>query len=293
MSPMLVTIADLRQDAETRGQLIGRAMAISDIFNKWKSFDAGGYTYEVHIGGTRERGAGIHASEISKCERLVVYNLRGELKKPNVGADRDMDMQRRFDIGHAIHAMLQKELELMCEWMNTHAGETIMTYEKEVEISPSLQEIAKRLELFSHCDGIITFWHQGQPYLRVGVEIKSKSADEFAKLKKPEEDHLEQACFYMGVLDLPLLFFIYYNKSNSNMTTSESPWLIPFDEEMWTTKLLPLFGRAHQHRAASTLPDRNEGRHCNWCPFSHTCQPSKGRRSTQNHNAFKPRVVRT
>jgi CRISPR/Cas system-associated exonuclease Cas4 (RecB family) len=273
-------------------------MSLSEIYNRWKSFDLGGYTYKVHIGGTKERGAGIHASEISKCKRLVVYNLRGEEKKPATGESRDVGMQRRFDIGHAVHAMLQKEYELMCAWMNAHHGQTVMTFEAEVKIAPELQAVAAKYELMSHCDGILTFWWDGVPYLRVGIEFKTKSGPEYEKLKRPDDDHMEQTCFYMGALDLPLMFVVYYNKSNSNMTQSEPPWVFQFDKGLWQKKLQPLFEEAHQHRAAGTLPDREEGQHCGWCPFSHVCKPSAVRTSfyapvVHSPGAFRPRTVKT
>ena len=296
--PKLTTIADLDVTGEHRSALISRAMSIVDIYFKWKSYSAGGYSYMVHIGGAKERPPGVHASELAKCLKQVVYNLRGEERRIPVGEARDVNMQMRFDHGHAVHAMLQKEFALMCDWMNEHAGEKIMTFEDEVKISPELQEISKQWSLHSSCDGVFTFWHRDVAYMRVGAEIKTKSGPEFEKLKRPDEDHALQTCFYMAALDLPLMWIPYYNKSNCNITRSDAPFLFQFDRNLWQKKLLPDIESAHRHVQAKTLPEKVEGRHCNWCPFKYTCQPNALRYESRNaiaHSpgAFKSRTVKT
>lgn len=290
--PRLLSIADLAQPMETRGPLIDRAMKLSEIYDRWKSFEEGGYSYTVDIHGAKARAPGIHASEIG-CERRIVYSLRDEPRQPSHAENaRDLMMRRKFSIGHAFHAMMQKEFERVCAWMNAAAGEVVLTFEAEVKIHPSLGAVAEKWGMHSSCDGRFIWWWQGQPYLQVGVEFKTKSGPEYEKLTKPEEDHFEQTCFYQAALDIPLMWTFYYNKSNSNYTKSEPPWFFQFDHTLWS-KLESRFGSAVRHAQSGTLPDRNEGFHCTWCPWAHTCGPAIARTfqqqnyMTKNAGAFR------
>src|SRR5690606_11437879 len=89
----------------------------------------------------------------------------------------------------------------------------------------------------------------------------------------PESDHMEQTCLYQACLDLPLMWVLYYNKSNSNFTTPYAPWLFKFDRHKWENELQPRFAKAHAHAQSQQLPDRTEGQHCQWCPFAWLCKP--------------------
>ncbi len=283
--PRLVTIADLQQSMSYKAPLIERAMRLSSYWDAWKVQNQEPYAYEVESRPSKERAPGIHASEIG-CQRRVTYSLAATPRQTVIrevapGEDEnmsDINMQRRFDLGHAVHAMIQTEFELFCDWMNRTAGRVVITFHREVGINPSVGPLAAQWEMFSHCDGVFVFWHEGEQYLRVAAEIKTKSGDEFKKLQKPDEEHQEQGCFYQAALDVPLIWFVYYNKSNSNYTKSEPPWFYQFDANLWNNLQTRFYG-SMQHRAAGTLPDRNEGIHCRWCPFSYKCQPSIATRS--------------
>lgn len=263
----LVTIADLNQDRAAKGMLIERAMQLGRWYGEFKSTDTGAYSYTVEVHGERTRSPGVHASEM-KCKRLMTYSILETERRP-VDADKsDTNMRMRFASGHAHHAMLQNDFHRMCKRFNG-----AVTFRDEVRISPSLGGVAAQWKLHSSCDGEFTFWYDEQPYLRVGVEIKTASEKEFDKLVKPHEEYLDQTCLYQAALDLPLMWVFYYNKSNSNWTTSEPPYLFQFDQHLWSTKVEPRIADAHAHAQNNTLPAREEGRHCRWCPFAWTCQP--------------------
>lgn len=273
--PKLTTIDDLKQPQEVKQHFISQAMQLSRYFVAWKAQDDGGYEFTVKIGGARHRAPGIHASEISKCRRLMVYSIQGVERRPPSQEDADVNMQMRFDIGHAVHAMLQQQMKLMCEWINQ--GTKKITFEDEVAVHPDLQETSAEWELHSHCDGVFTFWYEAQPqlfvpYLRVGLEIKTRSDGQFEKTNRPDQDHYEQTCLYMAALDLPLMWTLYYNKSNSNFTNTDPPFLYQFDSTLWD-KLETTFARSQVQAEQGALPTRQEGRHCRWCPFGWTCQP--------------------
>lgn len=275
----LVTISDLEQSYEVKKPLIETAMKLGDYYDQFKAQDTGSRSYSIHIGGDGGRGGGIHASEISRCMRLLTYSVANTERKPVRGEDTDPNMRMRFDIGHAVHAMLQNDFKRMCEWMNN--GARYVTFEDEIRIRPEYQAVAQEWGIESSCDGLFTFWNGDEPYLRVGLEIKTKSGPEFEKTTKPDAEHLEQTCLYQAALDVPLMWTLYYNKSNSNYMKPSPPYLFQFDKHMWENKLEPRFHKVHHLVEEKQLPPRQEGNHCRWCPFAWTCQPVtlKSRRS--------------
>jgi len=277
----LTTIADLNQAQEVKAPLIERAMLLGGWYKELKLSDNESYGYKIDIGAGRERLPGIHASEISNCLRLLVYSLQGTERRDAAAATADSNMQMRFDIGNAVHGMLQCDFHRMCDRTNG-----AITFEDEVRISPALGGEAEKWNMHSSCDGVFTFWHDGAAYLRVGLEIKTKSGPMYDKLKKPDKDHAEQTCLYQKALDLPLMWIFYYNKSNSNWTNAVTPYLYQFDTRLWDTALEPRFLAAHQMAAAGQLPPTQEGRHCRWCPFAWTCNPN-----TLKRKSYAPAVV--
>lgn len=273
----LATINELKTNPpEVTASYVQQAGKLSDFYALFKQNDLGGYSYEVDIPGSRERAPGIHASEISHCTRQLTYSIQGVKRKPTTGGDRDINMQMRFNLGHAVHGMLQQEFSLMCTWLNSsifgNSGWSA-SFCPEVRISEENSAVAKQWAVHSSCDGVFCFDFNGETVLRVGLEIKTKSGPEYEKLGKPENAHIEQTHLYMACLDLPLLWFVYYNKSNSNYTKSAAPYLVQFDSNLWDNKLVPRFAKATTSAQANQLPDRAEGMHCRWCPFAYVCAP--------------------
>jgi CRISPR/Cas system-associated exonuclease Cas4 (RecB family) len=261
----LVSIADLKQSEQVLNAHIERVQGLSKRYYDYIAADPGGFKYEVEIGSELKRAPGVHASELSKCQRRLVYSMSGAEKK--VDSKRDTNMLMRFRIGHAVHAMLQND------WHRIAGMTPDLLFEDEVKISPKTSEVAKELDITSSCDGIITLLNEGgEAEIRCGLEIKTASPKSFDKLKKPEPDHVEQCMTYMACLDLPLMWVFYYNKGNSNITTPYAPWLFKFDERVWD-KIQMRVAKAEGNVSTGALPDREEGMQCKWCPYTHTCQP--------------------
>lgn len=261
----LVSIADLQQPKEALEPYIEKVNGLGKLYYNYITTDPGGYRYEVSIGDERSRAPGVHASEVSKCQRRLVYSMMGTEKQ--VGTQRDSNMLMRFRIGHAVHAMLQND------WHRIAKMTPGLKFEDEVKINPSTSEIAKELNIHSSCDGILTFLdEQEQPLIRLGMEIKTASPKEFEKLKKPSSDHIEQCTMYMACLDLPLMWTLYYNKGNSNIMTPYSPWLFAFDERLWNRMQMRIVKAEHMSNT-DVIPERDEGIQCRWCPYTHVCQP--------------------
>ncbi len=276
----LTTIADLKTMPDLRWAVDLMGM-IGWRYEEFIKADVGGYSYTVSAGPEADRKPGIHASEISGCARRLVYGI-GTERRPDT-ASTDVNMRMRFRLGTAVHAMLQDELGRMCAqgpFIGPGNLQYIATFTPEAKILPSLAGPAADHGVDSSTDGIFVIYvavnepePHWEPILRFILEIKTASKDEYEKMKKPDDKHVEQAHLYMGCLDVPVTWMLYYNKSNSNFTKPAPPYLFRFNEKLWSD-LEMRFLRSNHMAATNHLPERTEGIHCRWCPFSYTCQPS-------------------
>lgn len=276
-----MTIADLQQPAEYKMGYVQHAMKLGLLWHQWKVQHDESLDFHVCKPPNKERGPGLHASEVSGCPRRLVYALRNE-PKIELKEEKDVNMQRRFDLGTVVHELIQWEFSKMCDWLNQQSVQ--LTFSPEVKVNPSLGGVAQQYGMQSSCDGCFTYWmpaatENGQwggyvPYMRIGLEIKTMSNDEYKKLTAPKPEHKEQTCFYMRALDIPLMWTLYYNKSSSHTTGSEAPWLFQFDAHLWSTKLEPRIITAYDYVNKTHLPSKQEGLPCGWCPYAHTCKPN-------------------
>lgn len=229
------------------------------------------YKYKVELIGSKERAKGIHASEVSNCMRQLVYGIMGTERRPDPSTS-DTNMLMRFKLGTAVHAMIQND------WHRIAKKTPDIRFQDEVRIHPGLGGAAEEWDIHSSCDGIITFLKGRKPYLRVGLEIKTESQGGYDGLKAPRPKHIEQTIVYMKTLDVPLMWVLYYNKSNSNITPAIPPYLYKFDDKLWSEDLEFRFVSAIHKASLNQLPDKTEGIYCKWCPFTYDCKP--GRLST-------------
>lgn len=232
------------------------------------------------------RRGGVHASEISKCQRRLVYSLR---PGPRPQRKISKTWRRRFQMGHAIHDMLQKSFH---QWARDSGY--LIQFLDEVPIEPHLQELAGRLNINSNTDGIFSIRDPGthREIGRVLLEIKSKSAEEYRKLKEPEPDHVEQVTLYMACLRVPFAWLLYLDKGTMAYTPSNHPnFLLEFDPKLWA-ELEDRIQVATAMAEDGVTPDRTEGIHCEFCPWSSECGPKylQGRteaRPTQLHPGLR------
>ena len=291
----LLTIDDLtRVSSEEKKQYVKCAMQLSRLYHTWKAQHDGKMVVNVEFFGERDRAQGVHASELSGCQRKFVYALMG-VPRIVLAEQKDVNMQRRFDMGTMVHALTQKEFHLMCEWYNATQTPTtgmLITFEDEVSISPELGGVAALYHMHSSCDGRFTFWQAGYdaqgnyawvPFMRVGHEIKTASGPAYKKIKEPAEGYVEQTCMYMRALDIPLMWMQYIDKSTQYYTGSEAPYLYQYPRILWEKTLEPRIISKLKMASEGKLPAREEGLPCGWCPFAHTCGPrylKSGRKNT-------------
>ena len=270
----LTTIADLQTVQDIRPYL-DLVQGLGDHYLRFIEQDLEGYEYTVSAGAERDRKPGIHASEISGCARRLVYGISGIERKPDPKAT-DVNMRMRFRIGTAVHAMLQDDLIRMCKsgpYTGPDGTQYTLTFEPETRITSETPGPAADYGVESSSDGVFTFWLGSLPVLRLLLEIKTSSKDEYDKLTQPKPEHTEQTHLYMACLDIPLTWLWYYNKSNSNFTKPYPPFLFRFSEKLWSG--LEARFVLNTHRAErNELPPRTESIACRWCPFGYTCGPT-------------------
>jgi len=264
----LLRIKDLDGDPNEVASLLGQAGMVSQRFDGYLRGSSRGEEY---------RSPGIHASEVYGCDRRIVYSL---LNYPRSGGETDIVWRKRFMMGQAIHEMLQKEFH---NW--ALSSNSTISFQEELAISPALGGMAAKWDIYSHCDGRLVFrddW-DGPAVLNMLMEIKSISPLGFKDLKEPKPEHIEQTHIYMACLDVPLIWLLYWNKGNQNTTGTDNPnFLVRFSHKKWA-EMEQKFERVHQAAALENLPDRSEGVTCEFCAFSHHCQPQILNKTGRGH----------
>lgn len=259
----------------------------SDIGEMYETFvreDDDDVSFVAGWHGAKARAAGLHASEMSgDCRRQVWYSLMGEQRE-----DKGLDpfWKKRFRIGHMYHNMIQEDLRRMCE-----KSRGFLSFESEVRIAPELQAIAKQYDIQSSSDGVINFhdFPDGPPVLRLGLEIKTESPDQFKDLKKPKDMHLRQTCVYMKCLDVPMMWTMYVNKGNQNIVPSKDPFLFSFDFDLWN-KIETETKEVIHLATINEMPPRCESIGCEFCGYSWTCGPEILKKKAKREEGKKARA---
>lgn len=256
----ILTIEDAAQD--TSNTLQQEVTRFHDEYTDWMA----------HEGDDDQdfRPPGVHASEVSGCQRRFVYSLRGEPAVRKAPAK----MKNIFQIGHLVHSLLQKSFH---RFGRTERAKRKVTFRDEVSIDPHTNTVARTYNIYSSCDGVFTFWQNDEgvwtPYMRIGLEIKTMGPDEFKGLTAPKQEHIEQAHIYMACLDLPATWLLYVNKSNGQTLPPSGNFLVHYRAKTWD-KLTSRIESAYDHVGCNTLPEREEDFPCTWCPYAKSCEPA-------------------
>lgn len=158
-----------------------------------------------------------HPSQISNesahCMRKFYYEIARVPKDAShipLGGAHDNKLQRIFDLGTLIHWYIQINL-------------LVHGYLVDFEVPA----ISKKYRIKGKTDGVV----ENVPELPKGkqaiLEIKSINDGGFSYLRGPKKDHINQASIYADTLGLKYIFFIYYNKNNSELKY----YLEPINEE--------------------------------------------------------------
>lgn len=211
------------------------------------------YLWSLNAKESGRKTGVLHPSSlsVSRCERALAYELRGEKPVENVNPK----LRRIFDIGHSYHEIIQ--LALQWALPNFH---------------PEVRGKYKDLYIEGSTDGVIN----GTP--REGIEIKTINNNGFTKLTKPKPEHEEQATIYGIMLDLEAIHYIYVNKDNGDIVVFKKP----VDRNVWhgtAAKATNIVKKVE----AGELPPQLEGKDyvCRECKFSWICRPELNQNKTR------------
>jgi hypothetical protein len=267
-----MTISDLEElDDESRAEHLKAYDSLRFLYMRLIEQRTEDVKYQVRIPTGSSRKPGVHASEVSGCARALTYGIGGMERRSN---NTNTNMHMRFAVGHAVHSMLQHDFHSICSQF-AHNRAT-MSFKDEVKIDPSLGGAADEWNIQSSCDGVFTWYEEGGPVRRLGLEIKTESEKGFLDLHQPREKHRAQTTIYMKCLDLPMMWVLYYNKSNSNFTSPSPPWLFQFNRNYWDQMERKIADATIAARGG-ILPKKEETYECSWCPFTWTCKPKSAK----------------
>lgn len=202
-----------------------------------------------------------HPSSFGYCTRKLQYHYLGEQPVHKISsATRSI-----FDLGHAVHDMLQARLE---RTLTYRFADSEYTYGLSVEQSINDTALAQEYELAGSADGLITLTGAGIE-TRIIYEAKSISKKGWEKLTSPQAQHRMQASIYCEALDASHILFEYFCKDSA-----ASKWfLIEKDETALDTALVAI-NKVRTATANLTLVDR-DGSHyeCTDCAYLEICKP--------------------
>jgi len=215
-------------------------------------------TYDLITAGNRRFMSApvVHPSEATGCPLRLAFALRGIPRKPPDIINPKLILT--FEIGHSIHRLLQRRYGML---------EKDIEFTPEVPIGPETSEIAERLCITGHCDGI--FKHKKTGF-RLGLEIKSISGKGFSALSSISDRYKGQATVYMACLSLPYMMFLYVDKNSSLL----EPIIYDFEPERWDNiraKIEDVTAKVLAGHPVSKIPDRMVCR--NMCNFYWYCRP--------------------
>jgi hypothetical protein len=229
----------------------------SDIFDL-----EGTYVESLRRKPRDNRQGHFHPSAIGQCGRRNVYEFTRAPAIQTIDPD-DLEV---FDMGHAVHGMIQGKMADMRRALSPkkigYEFRSEVGYDKETDV------LYRELHIGGTTDGILEIW--ADDWKQRGIlEVKSINGKNFALLKGPKEDHVLQAHLYAFRFDCPIIWVWYFNKD----TSRRKVYPIVFQQALLDKALERIEGwLAHAH--AGTLPPREESFYiCPRCEYRDVCKP--------------------
>ena len=203
---------------------------------------------------------GVHPSAVAHPCLLKIYN---EMTGVEAQQKIDAKLQLIFDLGHAVHDMLQSYGK---------QGAWGPVYDDEVRLSKELQDLSEELMLEGHADAenIMTIDHPDSPVIyEVGLvhEYKTINTNGFEKLTRPKPEHKMQAMIYSAALNRPVVVYLYFNKNDSSL----ADFPVAFELDLWVNIEGKIRLLKH-HFDTKTPPPAATGYHCQQCAYMHSCE---------------------
>jgi hypothetical protein len=209
------------------------------------------------------RHAGIHPSQLPHpCLLKIYWQMEGREERET----HDNRTLLIFDLGHAVHHMFQNYGSSGC-W-----GER---YTPEIHMTEGSHPLATELMIEGHADAdniLVIDDIEHAPIYEVGIvhEYKTMKTANFNKLTRPKPEHQQQAIIYSGVLNRPVVVYLYLSKDDQNL----ADFPVEFNPTTWSTmeqKARLLVGHYEREEAPPAAP----GHHCNQCGFVYDCPDHK------------------
>jgi CRISPR/Cas system-associated exonuclease Cas4 (RecB family) len=206
------------------------------------------------------RYPGIHPSQlVSECLLKIYWQMEGKPEREKHEARAILT----FDIGHAVHHMLQG--------YGQQGAWGTGQYTPEQRLTGSKQPVADDLMIEGSADAdtiLVIDDIPNAPIYEVGVvhEYKTMKSEIFQKLTRPKPEHKIQATIYTKVLNRPVTGFLYVSKNDSNL----ADYPVEFDATVWA----PIEAKARllvQYYEREEPPPAAPGFHCQQCPFAYDC----------------------
>lgn len=215
-----------------------------------------------------------HPSTIGMCGRRNVYEFIRTPALPTIDPD-DLEI---FNMGYAVHAMIQDQLHKLDVALNPK--KISYTFLHEVAGVNVTDTLFQNYTIGGTTDGLLEIW--GDTWKQRGiVEIKSIGSKGFLALHGPKEDHVLQAHLYCFRFDCPMMWIWYMNKDNSRRKV----YPIVYQPDLFD-EAIKRFESWIAHVAAKTLPPREESFYsCPRCEYRNVCKPdslAKQRANTTN-----------
>ena len=217
----------------------------------------------------------LHPSSISGCMTRVVLQKIVAPYLPVVTTP-DPRSQKIFDLGTAIHAMLQAQLWLAGVVDKDGYGMPM------VEVSA----LSEELNLAGTADFVVKKGVYSKTARGVG-ELKSMNSNKFRTLKEPLPEHVFQAagCYgiLLGGLGVEFVSFIYYAKDTSEMKEFYEP--IHDGVKKQAVERIKNIGELEQEvvttcKLPKPLMDKSSTA-CRYCPMNRVCHDTFFRADAQ------------
>lgn len=288
----MYNLADLAliQEGQREKHYLRHARMLDVWWDLWSQQYTDPWGIDVRFEPSTSRAKGLHASEVTGCPRKFGYSVHGTMMQ----YQHSRKMSRIFHFGHMIHAYIQQQMHLMCEWLNAPPQQNnkrinpdgiTLTFDHEVRIHPGLGGTAAQYNVHSSSDGVFTFYMEQVAFMRVILEIKSLNPEEYKTKNASSDEHLDQVCVYQKCLDVPVSWVLYLNKSTLANKSSDNEFLSVFNPYRWSKLETRIQTALAELEFRGELP-KEEGFQCSWCPYAWHCNPDYLRRYAKPTGSF-------
>jgi hypothetical protein len=237
----------------------------------WLSSTETSTSVVTNLRRTKTRSSGIHPSSACKtgvCHLALYFGCTGEVEPKRSYCQ---ESQLTWDIGTLLHDTWQMHFKNM--------------YQDQFRYEVPLQD--NTLLVKSSTDGIFTFSH-----LKFILEMKSiKEGGNFGWetiQKKPMDDNVRQAHFYMKLADVPFALILYLNKNRGIFKEHA----VAFDFSIWENIVDSVLNPVIEAVRSKSPPEGSPGFGCRYCDYEHGC-PALKKNKAEKEKAHAETISRT